>query len=114
MEAKGAVASAWKKADPKFGAIHRGKTYLFASKEAQEKFLANPDAFTPVLSGCDPVRYAQQGEFVEGKRDFGLVYGKRIFLFADEASLNRFDQTPAAFAETAYQAMLKSETTLYR
>jgi YHS domain-containing protein len=106
----------WKKGDPQFGAIHRGKTYLFASVAHQQKFLADPDAYSPMLSGCDPVRFATTGERVDGKRAYGLTFGNRIYLFADEASLNQFAQTPRAFADTAHQATQRSETggTLYR
>jgi YHS domain-containing protein len=100
----------WKRSDPKFGAIHRGRTYLFASEAEQQKFLANPDAFSPILSGFDPVVFAQRGEMVEGKRSYGLTYNKQIFLFADEASLQAFSKTPQAFAETARQAMIQAET----
>jgi YHS domain-containing protein len=104
---------AWKKADPKYGAIHRGRTYLFVSENAQRKFLANPDGFAPVLSGCDPVRFARTGELVEGKREYGLVTpgpDKRIFLFADEQALKVFESNPGEFAEAARQAMLRSAT----
>ena len=103
----------WKKADPQFGAIHRGRTYLFASAEQQTKFLANPDAFAPVLSGYDPVRFATTGQLVEGKRAHGLITqgDNRIFLFADEGSLEQFKRAPRDFAQPAYQAMQRSETT---
>lgn len=102
----------WKKADPQFGAVHRGRTYLFADADQQKKFLANPDGFAPVLSGYDPVRFATTGQLVEGSRAFGVITpgDNRIFLFADKASLEQFERTPRAFAEPAYQAMQRSET----
>ena len=99
----------WKRSDPKFGAIHRGRTYLFASESEQQKFLADPDAFSPVLSGYDPVVFAQRAELVEGRRSYGLTYNKQIFLFADEASLQAFSKNPQAFAETARQARIQAE-----
>src|SRR5437763_4670289 len=58
---------AWKKGDRPFGAIHNGRTYLFASAEQQQKFLASPNAFAPVLSGCDPVVYAERGQLEIGR-----------------------------------------------
>ncbi|MEX2175350.1 MAG: DUF255 domain-containing protein [Pirellulaceae bacterium] len=100
----------WRKADAKFGAIHRGRTYLFASEVEQKQFLANPDGFSPVLSGFDPVVFAQRGELVEGQRSYGLTYNKQIFLFADEASLKAFEQSPRAYATTAHQAMMQTDT----
>jgi YHS domain-containing protein len=101
----------WRRADPQFGAIHRGRTYLFASAEQQKKFLADPDAYAPVLSGYDAVRFAKTGQLVEGSRAFGNSYRNRLFLFADEAARAEFEKSPDAFAQPAYQAMMRSETT---
>ena len=103
----------WKKADPQFGAIHRGRTYLFASADQQKKFLTNPDAYSPVLSGYDPVRFAATGQLVEGNRAFGVISkgDRRLFLFADAAARDQFEKSPQNYSEQAYQAMLRSETT---
>ena len=108
--------SAWKKGDKQFGAVHRGRTYLFTSAANQQKFLANPDSYAPALSGCDPVRYAERGEFVDGRRAYGLITPDRqIYLFADEASRNRFEQSPTAFTPAIQQALRTSDTgTLHR
>ena len=102
--------TAWRKGDSQFGAIHRGRTYLFASAAEQTKFLADPDRFSPVLSGYDPVRFATGGKLVDGKRGLGVTYRNQLFLFADVASRNRFEQNPLEFATTAHQATLRSET----
>jgi thiol-disulfide isomerase/thioredoxin len=95
----------WAEGDKRFGAIHRGRLYLFASSEAQKKFLADPDRYSPVLAGYDPVRFAESGQLVDGKRAHGLTFNNQVFLFADEESLARFQQSPRPFAETVYQAM---------
>jgi thioredoxin-related protein/YHS domain-containing protein len=100
----------WHKSDPKFGAIHRGRTYLFRTAAEQTKFLTDPDRYSPVLSGLDPVVFAQRGEQVEGKRSYGLTYNRQIYLFADEASLKAFEQSPQAYATAAHTAMLQAET----
>jgi thioredoxin-related protein/YHS domain-containing protein len=98
--------AAWKKGNVKFGAIHRGRTYLFTSAEQQQKFLANPDAFAPAFSGYDPVHYAERGELVDGKRAYGLITpDKHIFLFADEPALQRFRQAPTRYTGALQQAM---------
>jgi YHS domain-containing protein len=108
--------SAWKKGDKQFGAIHRGRTYLFTSAAHQQKFLASPDAYAPALSGCDPVIYAERGQFVDGKRAYGIITPDRqIYLFADENSRNRFEKSPTSFTAAIQQAMQRSEAgTLYR
>jgi YHS domain-containing protein len=100
--------SAWKKGNPQFGAIHRGRTYLFASAEAQQKFLANPDAYSPVLSGYDPVRYAERGQLVDGKRAYGIVTpDQKIYLFADEAALAKFNRAPGIYTAAVQHAMTR-------
>jgi protein disulfide-isomerase len=108
--------AAWKKGNPRFGAIHQGRTYLFTTAEQQQKFLANPDSYAPALSGYDPVRYAERGELVDGKRAYGLVTpDKRVFLFADEASLQKFRQAPGRYMATVQQAQAPSTSgSLYR
>jgi protein disulfide-isomerase len=100
----------WHKSDPQFGAIHRGRTYLFRTAAEQTKFLAAPDRYSPVLSGFDPVVFAQRGEQVEGKRSYGLTYNRQIYLFADEASLKAFEQSPQAYATAAHTAMMQAES----
>ena len=100
-----------KKADARFGAVHRGRTYLFMSADEQTKFLADPDRYAVILSGYDPVRFAKTGELVEGKREFGMMYQQKIYLMADEAALNEFNESPQVFSTAAHQAMLRSETT---
>lgn len=106
---------AWKPGDRRFGAVHRGRTYLFASATEQAKFLADPDAYSPLLSGADPVIFAEQGQVVEGKRTIGLYTpagGNRFVmcLFASEENLQRFQANPQRYTTAAHQAMLRSET----
>jgi len=107
---------AWKKGDRRFGAIHDGRTYLFASAEQQQKFLANPDAYAPVLAGCDPVLFAERGQMIDGKRAYGLITADhQVYLFADEATLNRFKQSPGNYAGAIQQAKARADGgNLYR
>lgn len=107
-------AGKWKKGDRQFGAIHRGRTYLFASATEQQKFLADPDAYSPVLSGADAVIFAEQGQLVDGNRNYGVALpnGDRseMYFFATPESRDRFEKNPRQYAVNAHQAMLKSET----
>ncbi|HTN78014.1 MAG TPA: hypothetical protein VL096_22335, partial [Pirellulaceae bacterium] len=95
----------WSKGDVRFGAIHRGRTYLFSSAADQQKFLVNPDKYSPMLSGYDPVKYLEQGQLVDGKRQHGIFHEGHTYLFADEASLDRFCKQPQAFTNSVRQAM---------
>ena len=84
----------WVEGDRRWGANHRGKTYLFLTKSCQEKFLADPDRYAPALSGNDPVALVDRGQTVPGRREVGCFFGpnRRIVLFADEASYQAFER----------------------
>ena len=99
----------WVKGNKKFGAIHRGRLYLFASTDAQKAFLADPDRYAPALSGYDPVVFNETQKLVDGKRSIGLCYNGQVYVFASEASLQKFMTSPKPFADTVYQAMLRSD-----
>jgi thioredoxin-like negative regulator of GroEL/YHS domain-containing protein len=95
----------WTMGDRRWGAVHRGRTYLFTGAEEQKRFLANPDFYSPVIAGNDPVLALDQGQSVAGRREHGVFYENRIYLFADEASLQRFYQNPNRYAAEVVQAM---------
>jgi thiol-disulfide isomerase/thioredoxin len=99
----------WKKGQPEFGAVHRRRTFLFATAEAQQAFLAGPDRFSPVMVGYDPVKFMNSGELVDGRVTYGLTYRKQIYLFSDDASLKSFWQNPRQFTEGLRQAMTQQE-----
>ncbi len=98
----------WEKGNPQWGAIHRGRTYLFASGECQQRFLADPDRYSPVLSGFDPIKYIDQGQVVTGKRRHGMWFRGQMYLFADEASLDRFRQFPDFYAQKSQEIMTRA------
>jgi protein disulfide-isomerase len=91
----------WARGDVRWGAIHSGRTYLFASEAAQKTFLANPDAYSPVLAGSDPVAAVDQQKSVPGVREFAVEFEGRFYLFANEKSLEKFWSNPTAYAQGA-------------
>ncbi len=91
----------WSKGDVRFGAIHRGRTYLFSSAEAQKTFLATPDAYSPVLAGADPVAAVDSRQAVPGVREYAVEYQGRFYLFANEKSLEKFWSDPTGYATGA-------------
>lgn len=104
-----ATEKKWKKGQPQFGAVHRRRTFLFTSEAEQRKFLTEPDKFTPVLVGYDPVKFMQTGELIDGSAAFSLTYRKEVYLFADDAALKTFWQNPSQFTEGLRQAMIRTE-----
>lgn len=98
----------WTKGDPKFGIIHRGRLYLFASEAEKQTFWQDPDRFAPILSGNDPVEFAESGRIVQGSRKHGVFYRNQIFLFTSEDSLQRFWGSPKRYADVAVAAMARA------
>lgn len=94
----------WQVGDRRFGVIHRGRTYLFAGPVEQQKFLSSPDRFSPAISGHDVVAALDQGQAVEGRRQFGVEYQGRTYLFAGDASRRAFSQNPKRYAAEVLQA----------
>lgn len=97
--------NAWKPGDLRFGAIHRGRTYLCANAEERQKFLANGDRYAPVLSGYDVVIAVDEGRMVPGVRDVGVWYPDKgpIYLFSSEANLDKFSANPERYARAAQE-----------
>lgn len=109
-----AVERKWKKGQPQFGAVHRRRTFLFTSATEQQKFLADPDRYSPVMVGYDPVKFMQTGELVDGRATFSLTYRKQVYLFTDDNSLKSFWQNPSQFTEGLRQAMSQAEVRTIR
>jgi thiol-disulfide isomerase/thioredoxin/YHS domain-containing protein len=93
--------SVWQPGDRAWGAKHRGRTYLFAGREEQQRFLADPDRYAPVMSGNDVVLAVSEGRLVPGQRAHGLQFASRVFLFADEENLQKFTKDPTYYADRA-------------
>jgi protein disulfide-isomerase len=98
----------WVRGDRRWGIIHRGRTYLFTSAEAKKEFWDAPDRFSPVLAGIDPVVALDENRSVTGRRKHGVFYGGRVYLFASEASLERFSRNPEQYATGVRQAMQRA------
>ena len=101
--------SRWQLGDIRWGAVHRGRTYLFASPDSQQRFLANPDFYAPMLSGNDPVEYIDRGNLVGGTRRHGIFYRQQVYLFTSEETLNHFWKSPERYHGAAYQALRQAD-----
>jgi protein disulfide-isomerase len=95
----------WQRGDERFGIIHRGRLYLFASEAEKQRFWADPDRFAPMLSGNDPVEFVEHGRLVPGHRRHGVFYRNQIYLFVSEASLQAFWNNPQRYSDVSQQAM---------
>jgi len=98
----------WTKGDVRYGAIHRGRTYIFPTAADQQKFLSDPDRFSPVISGNDPVVALEKNEIVPGRRQFGLVYEDRMILFSSKDSYEKFVKESKRYTTELQQALQSS------
>jgi YHS domain-containing protein len=80
-----------------WGVIHRGRTYLFAGPQEQQRFYADPDRYAPVLSGNDVVMAIDNGQMLAGRREFGAWYANRVFLFSSPGTLQAFEKDPQRY-----------------
>lgn len=108
----------WVRGNQQWGAVHRGKTYLFAGQAEQQAFLQDPDKYSPVLAGMDVVALATSGSVAEGHRDYGVLYdddGKlgprpnRIYLFQSATTRDRFEADPESFVQPVMQALQRNQ-----
>ena len=97
----------WQRGDPRWGIVHRGRTYLFAGPQQKQEFWADPDRYAPVMSGNDVVMAVNRGQFVPGRREFGGRFRNRVYLFASEESYQEFK----ANADRYVEALLQSSRT---
>ena len=100
----------WVEGDPEFGVVHLGQLYLFSSKLEMDKFLANPEPYTPMLNGIDVVRFFEERKIVQGNREWGLKDPdhNRMFFFADEEALNHFYHQHTRYTDAAMAVMAKA------
>jgi protein disulfide-isomerase len=97
----------WAMGSTAFGAIHRGRTYLFVGEAERQQFLADPDAYSPVFAGYDPVLLLDKQQTVPGSRKFGFKYGNAFYLFSCAETRDAFKASPQTYAAGVRQAMAR-------
>ena len=100
----------WAYGNPQFGAVHRGRTYLFTGPQQREQFLAAPDSYSPVFAGKDPVLLLENQVSQDGLRKHGFRYGDEFYLFSSEETKAKFEASPQIYAAGVRQAMSQLNT----
>ncbi len=104
--------SKWIDGEESIGCVHRNRIYIFSSQENLQLFQSDPDAYSPILAGYDPVIFEETGRLVDGLEDYGVFMGKvprqRIVLFASPETRARFQLEPRKYLQSVRQAMEKS------
>jgi YHS domain-containing protein len=94
----------WELGDPYCFSIYRGILYRFAGKEQKKKFRANRQKYAPAATGYDVVLARDRGVLVPGKRQHGIWYNSRVYLFDSEDSLQRFCLYPKRYTKPAMES----------
>lgn len=80
----------WTPGKPEFAVVFEGRTYYCSDEGQREEFMSNPDKFTPACRGFDPMLKLQQNRNVDGKVDYCLVYGKKLYAFSSPDTMKQF------------------------
>ena len=104
----------WINGNPQWGCVHRNQVYIFSSELNLKKFKEQPEFYSPILAGFDPVIFHETGKLIPGLLSHGVFMGEapnqRIILFSDPLTRVRFQESPKQFLETARQAMKQTDS----
>ena len=88
----------WTPGKPEFAVVFEGRTYYCSDASQRDEFMANPERFTPVCRGFDPMLKLQQNRNVDGKVDYCLVYGKKLYVFSSPDTMKQFREHAKQYA----------------
>lgn len=104
----------WVNGNPQWGCVHRNQVYIFSSELNLKRFKENPEAFSPILAGFDPVVFHETGKLTTGLLNHGVFMGEapnqRIILFSGAKTRNQFEASPKQYLETVRQAMEQTDS----
>ncbi len=95
----------WVLGDVRWGISHEGRTYLFTSAAERDKFWQQPNRFSPVMAGNDPVLATDHGQMLAGRREHGLFVNGRIYLFVSEESLAQFERNRERYVQSVNRTL---------
>ena len=90
----------WLPGDSRWAVEYRGRIYLTSGADKQQRFLANPERYAPVLTGNDPVLAIDESRMEPGRTEHCVVYDGRLYSFSNASTLARFRQNPKRYAAT--------------
>lgn len=88
-------------ARPEFSAAYRGQKFHFASADARQRFVADPQRYVPAAYGADVVALVRDQDVVEGTLDHAAWFRGKLYLFASEQSHHTFVSEPSKYANPA-------------
>lgn len=88
----------WVKGDRQYHVSFEGRPYWMESEAAAFEFAKSPEEFAPVFGGRDLLVKSLLRFSTPGRRDHGVRYRGRVWLFASEKTLREFAANPAMYA----------------
>lgn len=88
----------WTLGKPEFAVVFEGRTYYCSDASQRDEFMSDPERFTPVCKGFDPMLKLQQNRYVDGKVDYCLVYGKKLYVFSSADTMKQFREHAKQYA----------------
>ena len=104
----------WADGDTEYGIVHRNRTYIFATAEKLALFRTDPDKYSPILAGYDPVVYHNESKLVDGLAENGVFMGEapnqKVILFSNDETRAEFQSKPQLYLETIRIATMNTRT----
>ena len=88
---------AWVPGDVHAPVVHKGWIYRLSGAEQRQQFISDPDGFTPVNSGNDPVLWVDQRLTVPGLPTYCATYRGRLYMFSSSATQEEFNRSPRRY-----------------
>ncbi len=89
----------WVLGDRRIAAAFDGREYLFAGPRRRAIFAAAPEKYASALGGDCVVTYAESGERVAGRIQYGAQRGGRLYFMASQECLQDFTANPAHYVD---------------
>jgi YHS domain-containing protein len=86
------------KGQREFASDYEGRSYVFVSEEAKQKFHRSPEKYAPAAGGADVILFAQSGSTIQGSLNHSVWYQGRLYLFSSSETLESFATRPASHA----------------
>lgn len=89
------------KGDPQFSTEYKGATWIFASQENLDTFLADPDAYRPQYGGYCAYALAAKGQLIHGDPLAWHIDNGKLYVNYDKGTQKRWLQDKAGYIEKA-------------
>jgi len=93
------------RSDASYSAPYRGYLVTFASDDARQRFLDQPDRYWPLLDGRCVVSALDEKTLRTGTWKHGVSFADRIWFLASAEHMQRFSEQPEGYLDRLAQLM---------